>query len=63
MCAVADQLDELELLREFYRAWVFLHSIGAQSADNPTWTRMRQEMAAQGLVDAHHALQRVKELQ
>lgn len=42
---------ELQLLREFYASWVYLHTIPRDHLH-----RKKQETAAQELVDAGHAL-------
>lgn len=42
---------ELDALREFYRAWVRLHSIPRDALH-----RKKQEAAAQEMVDQHHFL-------
>lgn len=46
---------ELELLREFYDAWLRFHAI-----KNDRIHRRTKELAAQEIVDANHAIQRFR---
>jgi hypothetical protein len=50
-------VEELRLLREFYDAWLFLHRTArAPSTGSEVWDKIRNEKAAQALVDASHAV-------
>jgi len=55
-----DENKELDLLRSFFQAWEFMHSI-RHEAGPQNLQRMRMELAAQKLVDAANEVQAFKQ--
>jgi hypothetical protein len=56
MDELMNESNELELLRSFFQAWEYMHSL--RSLNSPeSLRRMQMEFAAQKLVDAAHEVQ------